>query len=266
MDASGRMVRSAMLLGLALLLAAAGCAQPVTPEARKLLVAGREAYQRGDDDAAISSTSAFLADFSRSEEADVAYYLRGLARYRKGNTSDAKTDLKFAAATTDRQDIRLGALKALGDLVFEEGDMDWAETLYRQALAETRQGVKPADEIRYRLGAVLQRQGRWNEADEQFDRVVHLFGGTELADRAERRLRCIAWTVQAGAYVEAGRANAEAARLRAKGLSAVTRPVPTRGRLLHVVQVGWHERYADAAAALPEAKKLRSDAHVVPTR
>ena len=250
----------------AVLLAAGGCEQPVSPEARQLVTDSRAAYQRGDDAAVIRDTTAFLDGHANSKLADVAYYLRGLARCRQNDLAGAKSDLKAAAATAQRKDVRVGALKALGDLAFDEDDMNWAEDLFRQALAEAEPKKQPIDEIRYRLGCVLQRKGRWSEADEQFDRVAHVFAGTEAARRAERRLRCLAWTVQAGAFAGKKLADADAARLRAKKLSAVVRPVTAGGRLQFVVQVGWYDSYERAAAALPSVRRHRGDAFITPTR
>jgi tetratricopeptide (TPR) repeat protein len=250
----------------ALLAACVGCVEQVDPEAKKLLTASKAAYDCGDDEAVIRDTTAFLKDHAKSQPAEVAYYLRGLALYRRGNLPAARADLKLAASHAQRKDVRTGALKALGDLAFDSGDADWAEGLYREALAEMEPKAAPADEVRYRLGCALQRKGRWGEADEQFDRVVHVFAGTQAARRAERRLRCVAWTVQAGAFARRDAARAEAARLRARGLTVVTRPETVDAKLCFLVQVGLYDTYEQAAAALPAVRALRSDAFVTPTR
>ena len=253
-------------IALVLGLLAGGCIQTVTPEAKQLLVASRAAYDRGDDAAVLRDTTAFLAGHAKTNLADVAYYLRGLSRFRRKDTAGAKADLQAAAGCAQRKPVRVGARKALGDLAFDAGDMDWAESLFREALAEAEPGKKPADEIRYRLGCVLQQKGQWADANEQFDRVAHVFAGTEVARRAERRLRCLAWTVQAGAFATRKLARADAARLRSEKLSAVTRPITVGGKLRFVVQVGWYETYEAAAASLPAVRRSRRDAFVTPTR
>jgi len=255
----------AAALGAALL-AGAGCEQPLSPEARQLVINSKAAYQAGDDEAVIRDTTAFLETHAQTKLADVAYYLRGLARCRRSDLAGARSDLKTAARLAQRRDVRVGSLKALGDLAFDADDMDSAEGLFREALAEAEPKTQPIDEIRYRLGCVLQRKGRWSEADEQFDRVAHVFAGTEVARRAQRRLRCLAWTIQAGAFANKKLADADAARLRARKLSAVVRPITAGGELRFVVQVGWHESYERAAAALPSIRRYRSDAFVTPTR
>jgi len=264
---STRHARSALVcLAAAAALACGGCVQPVSPEAKQLLADGKAAYDDGDDEAAIAKTGAFLAEHSKTNLADVAYYVRGLARLRAKQTSGAKTDLQMAAATTDKPSVRLGASKALGDLVFDSGDAEYAEKLYRQALADAQPRTPPADEIRYRLGCTLQRRGRWSEADEQFDHVVHVFQGSEVARRAERRLRCVAWTVQAGAFDTKALADAEVARLHREKIEAVTRATTDGGKLRFVVQVGRHETHAAAARTLPIVRRASRDALVTVTR
>ncbi|MGB2823617.1 MAG: SPOR domain-containing protein, partial [Phycisphaerae bacterium] len=187
-------------------------------------------------------------------------------RLRRRDVAGAKSDLQLAAGRAQRRDVRVGSLKALGDVAFDENDLDWSENLYRQALVVGEPKTKPVDEVRYRLGCVLQRKGRWGDADEQFDRVSHVFAGTQVARRAERRLRCLAWTIQAGAFSTKKLAEADASRLRAAKLAAVTRPLTVAGKLQFLVQVGWYDSYERAAAALPTVRRHRSDAFVTPTR
>jgi len=251
---------------LAALLACVGCTPQVTPEGRQLLEASRQAYDSGDDASAIRGTSEFLIAYGKTNMADVAYYLRGLAKYRQKDAAGAKADLELAAKTSTRKDVRTGAMKVLGDTAFDEGDMEGAESVYRQALAEAEPTSPATGEMQYRLGCVLQYKGRWAEADEQFDRVAHVFVGSEVARRAERRLRCQAWTVQAAAFSSKRAADAEAARLRGQGLSAWVAPAAGGGSLQFLVQVGRHETFPAAAAQLPAVRRVRQDAFVTPTR
>ena len=260
---AGRLSAAIAAVGL---LGCLGCVKTVSPEARQLLIDSKAAYARGDDETVIRQTTTFLGGHADTNLADVAYYLRGLAKYRRKDTSGAREDLKAAVTATQRKDVRLGALKALGDLAYETGDMAWAESLYGQALKDIETGKPPADEVRYRLGCVLQRRGRWSAADEQFDRVVHVFAGTEIAGRAERRLRCLAWTVQAGAFARQAHAHAEALRLRGLKLQAVARPGSPGPKLYFVVQVGLYGTYEQAAAVLPSVRRHCRDAFITPTR
>ncbi len=242
-----------------------GCNGQLTPQAKDLLRQGYDAYGRGADSETIQRMDAFLRQNSRSNRADEAYYLRGLARYRQGDRPGAQADLNEALSQTERKDIRVGARLALGELAYEDGEMALAENAYRQALADIEAGQKPADRVYYRLGCILQRQGRWRDASGQFRRLRHHFADSELAGRAERRVHCDSWTVQVGAFRSKSSADELAADLRRQRLQAFTQPITEGGTLLFVVQVGLYPTYEQAAAALGGVRKIQSDAFVIVT-
>jgi tetratricopeptide (TPR) repeat protein len=252
---------------LAVALAAlAGCNAQLTPEARRLLQAGKLAYEKGEDRQAVRHLDAFLADNARSRRADEALYYRGLARYRLGELPAAREDLAAALDRTRHKTLRLGARVALGDLAYDSDDMPGAEAHYRSALEDAQEREPPLDHVHYRLGSVLQRQGRWADADLHFDRVIYLFEGSELAQRAARRVRCRAWTVQAGAYSNKAGAEAAAADLRRAGAEAAVVAGREGGGLIFRVLVGRHAGYEEALAALPAVRRRRPDAFVTPVR
>jgi len=259
--------KRAGVLGVVLaLMLCPGCGGPLSPQARQLLRAGYDVFEKGDYAAAIEKLSTFLRDNAGSSRADEAYYLRGLAKRRTDDPGGAKDDLNSAIAATQNKELRAKALVALGDLAYEGDDMALAENMYRQALADIERGQKPSDHAHYRLGTVLQRQGRWTEADVQFDRVVYLFGDSQLARLAARRTHCTAWTIQAGAYADKRRADLAAKRLRDKKLPAVSRATLRDGKPLFLVLVGRFASYEQAAAALGRTKERRPDAFIVTTR
>ncbi|MCK4602976.1 MAG: tetratricopeptide repeat protein, partial [Phycisphaerae bacterium] len=211
--------RWAWAAGWSLVLAGlAGCNGEVTPEGKKLLTSAAEAFEAGNNQAAVHHVDAFMTDNSGSRRADEAYYLRGLARYRLKDLSGAESDLNKALGRTKLQHIRAHATNALGDIAYERGDMALAEHMYLQALEHIQRGLKPADHTHYRLGCVLQRQGRWEAADLHFDKVMYFFEGSELARLASRRVRCSGWSIQAGAFEKKANADSVAERLRRQDL------------------------------------------------
>jgi len=259
--------RSVVVVGLmSALMICSGCGGPLSPQARQLLQESYDVFQEGDYQAAIVKLDTFLADNAGSSRADEAYYLRGLARRRTDDQAGAKADLNLAIAATQNKELRAKALVALGDLAYEGDDMALAENMYRQALADIQQGRRPSDHAHYRLGSVLQRQGRWTEADVQFDRVVHLFGDSKLGRLAARRTHCTAWTIQAGAYTSKRRADLAAKRLRDKKLPAVTEAILRDGKPLFLVLVGRFATYERAAADLHQTKTHKPDAFILTTR
>ena len=256
---------AAAAIGL-LLAACGGCVEHASPEAIKLLAEGQGAYERSDDHAAIAKTSEFLAHSAQTAEADVAYYLRGLAYYRTKDLPAAREDLKRSAARTRRKDLHLKVLKALGDLAYDTGDLDWAETLYRGALDEMNLKAPPADEVRYRLGCALQRKGNWWDADSQFDRLRHDFPDSAPARLAERRIRCQAWAFQIAAFDRKDLADSESARLAKVGLATTVRHAVVDGKLRFLVQAGRYDTYAAADADAPKIRNAAASAQLVPTR
>lgn len=250
---------------LAVLAAAcAGCDSSAGPEARKLLVMSSAAYEQGDDQAVLRHAGAFLTDHAATKEADVAYYLRGLAKYRLRDVGGSRADLQAALDRSQRRDVRVGALKALGDLAYEGGDVAAAEGMYSQALKDAEPRKPPEDELRYRLGCILQRRGQWEAADGHFDYVLHVYQATDVARRAEQRLRCRTWTIQAGAYARKALADAEAARLRRGGLAARTGVLRPGSALQFAVHVGMYGTYDQAAAGLGDVRRHRADAFITP--
>ncbi len=243
-----------------------GCNNHLSLTAKALLHSGNEAYKRGDYQTTVAKMDAFVKEAGRSRRAGEGYYLRGLSKLKLSDTKGAKVDFGQAAHRTNNRQIRAHSLNALGDMAWNEDDMDRAGKCYAGALESTDRGRKPADHSHYRFGCVLQRQGRWLDADLQFSRLDYFFRGTELAMRTARRTNCRAWTVQAGAFNEKDRADALAEELRGKNLAATVEPLLGRQKLNFIVQVGRYAAYKEAVEALAGVKLHVNDAFVVTTR
>jgi outer membrane protein assembly factor BamD (BamD/ComL family) len=245
---------------------AAGCNGQLSPEAQKLLAAGKLAYKNGDDVNAVRNMELFLKDNVRSKQADEAFYCRGLAKYRMGNLAGAKADLQEALDRAGSKPVKIASILALGDLAYDTNDTTVSEKMYQDVLKEIDRDKKPADQASYRLGCTLQRQGRWTEADSYFDRVMFLFDGTELARRSAQHVRCRAWTIQAGAYGEASRADAVVGDLTSKKLPAERRMYLRDGKPIFLVSVGRYPTFKQAEADLPKVKHYYADAFITTTR
>jgi len=243
-----------------------GCNGAVGPEGRKILLAGYDAYRRGDDETAVQAASRFLRVYPRVQEASEAYYLRGLARIRSGQAEAGKGDLELALRFAKRKDLIARAHVRLGEMAYSSGDMSQAEAHFRSALANVAPDVPPADEAMYRLGCVLQRLGRWREADAMFGKVGYFFENTEVARRAGARIRAVRWSIQVGAY-----AGVEGARdlrdriCRAGPIARIDRE--RRGdRVMFLVRVGSYSTYEQARGDLERVRRLKSDAFITPAR
>ena len=250
----------------AAVLALPACNGALSPHGEQLLSDAAVAYQAGNDGLAVTRMDAFLDEYGNTRHAGRGYYLRGLARYRLKDVPGAKADLAAAVERMGEKDYMLDAQTALGDVAYECGDMTLAAEAFSRALARLEEGKPPADHAHFRLGCILQREGRWSEADEHFFRVMHYFDGSEMAKRARRRAQATAWTVQVGAFEQQANADPAARELVGQGLPAFVRTVTEDDKLLFLVQVGRYAAYEEAAAKAAELKRRLRDAFVTTTR
>ncbi len=255
-----------MLFFAAFPVAAGGCATELSPEAKQQLAVGKAAYETDDDRQAVATLDRFLEAHGDAREAAQAYYYRGLARYRMERYGPARADLAEALDRARDDELRLFARIALADLAYDTGDMSTARERYEQALDAIEPGEAPADHVHYRLGRVLQRQGRWDDAELHFRRVVHYFPAGELARRAERLAPSRAWTVQAGAFESEANARKAAEVLQSAGLRATVTPSLQEGDLMFLVNVGRYNSYEGARAMLPNVRARRADAFITTLR
>lgn len=231
-----------------------------------MLFEGKAAYERDDFAGAVGHMDTFLASYQKSREAGAAYYYRGRARQALGEIPAARDDLTKAAAATDDKGLRARAMIALADIAYAGNDMPSAEKYFRQALEDIDRRVAPADHAMFYLGCTLQRMGEWIQADRQFNALVELFDGGELAGMATLRVHAKAWTIQAGAFTRRGLADDETLRLRKAGLDVRTWDVLRPSGPMLVVQVGRFRNYIQAVKALKSTTSLSPDSFVNVTR
>ena len=249
---------------LAASLGGAGCTQ-LSPEGQKLLESGYDTAERNDDRATIAAMDKFIDEYGKSHRADEGYYLRGLARYRAGQKSQARDDFAKALDLTGKKELRGKAGLALGDIAWDSDDMVEAEKNYRAALKDLPPEAPPADKIYYRMGAALQRMGKWEEAAVEFHRVMELFKGSATASQAARRVNAHEWTVQVGAYKVKSVADQAAAKLRQSGVPCEVRPTTEGGQgLAFLVQAGSFSAYEEALQTLGRIRQTYRDAFIAP--
>ncbi len=238
-----------------------GCVRDVSRRGRARIEACYTAYADGDDQAVIDRAGRFLQEHSPSARDDEVYYLRGLALSRRGDPVDARADLTRAAGS-QRRAIRAHALLALGDLALMGGDLAGAAALYERSLTEGTARRTPAQHAYVRLGNVLQRQGRWEQADERFSRAMRTFPSTRQARWAAARIGGRAWTVQARAFADRDNARAAARLLVKAKLPATTAAVMRDGKTIHVVRVGRYSRHGQAAETLAAVRRVGKEAYI----
>jgi len=256
-----------MALAAAALAAAlsAGCGGAVPPASAAILVSGHQAYQRGDDRATIARMTRFCRMHPKAQEAGEACYIRGLARCRMGDRRGGEQDFQRAVDLTRRGDVAGRAHLALAQLAEGAGRPQGAQEQYLAPLKALPPRMPPADAALFRLACLLQRGGRWTEADQRFDRLLFLFGRGRWAAAARRRIRGRSWTIQTGAFRRRANADRQRALLRSAGHAARIAAVG-RTPVLLAVQVGRYGTYTAAEAALPGVRRQVGEAVIAIAR
>ena len=244
---------------------AAGC-DMTNSHAQQQLDSGFQKYQAQDNAGAVADMDAFIRENPHSARTDEALYLRGLARYNLHQYENAKADLLQAISITKNPELRGKAALAQGALSFETGDPTLAENMYRLATTSLPPKSDLMAQAYYRLGEVLQREGQWRAADQQFHKAIYYFPDTEPARRSARAINCNAWTVQAGSYARMNAAQAGARRFTASGMPATATALRVENATRFVIQIGHYDRFEDAQAMLPKVQSLQKDAFVAPTK
>jgi tetratricopeptide (TPR) repeat protein len=196
-----------------------------------------------------------------ADNVDEAFYLRGLARYGRGDRIGATADLGKALERTKRADMKYKANMTLGDIAFDQYRWEEAVADYQKALGAGA-GVEPR--LQFRLGAALQAVGQWDNARAHFEAVAGPGGDAALAERARERMEARVFSLQFGAFKEGVRAGDLARQLKAAGIPANVASELRDKQLVFVVRAGSYTTWADAEAARKRVAVRYPGAVVVP--
>ncbi len=191
-----------------------------------------------------------------------AYYIRGLARTRRGRGEAARKDFDDAIRLALRADLKAYAAAAAAMQWQTEGDYAQANRSYERAL-DLLPPDRDQSEILYRYGVSLMRAGRWDDARDVLRRARrdHPHG-----DFAAEAARWADWshdyfTIQCGMFSAVANAQRLVRNLRSAGMEPTL--VSERGRG-YAVRVGQFPDYASAAGALPRVRRIVADAFICP--
>ena len=252
---------------LVLLVSAGGCAETgITPADQRNLDSAVRSYDSGDNPRTIKDANAVLMKHTSGDMAMQAYYLRGMAHFRLGDYPAAVNDLKIVVRNAPNEELTFRAKDAMGEVAYRKGDMKLAREYFEDVIEGIPQTKRPADHARFRLGCILQRGGKWSEADLYFQRLIYLFPKGNLESKAQKRVNALKWTIQAGSYRKSENAEEMASKLRKLGLKVAIKPESQNEKLMFSVLVGRWDNYGSAVGKLPAVKKVRTDAFLRVTR
>ena len=132
-----------------------------TPEDRKNLSDAYSAYATHDFIATESHAGAYIQNQPTADNVDEAFYLRGLARYGRGDRINAADDLQKAIDHTKRPDLKYKAYMTLGDIAFDQNHWQDAADDYQKAISAAV-GIPVEPRLEFRLGVALQSIGSAN--------------------------------------------------------------------------------------------------------
>lgn len=258
------------VLACLLIAGSAGCNRELTREQRDLLIAGEEAFARADYPGTIGQLSRFLSQVNDDPTVARAAYVRGLARLRTGQRSEAAVDLSRAARGGD-PDAVWRARVALGTLYFE--DSRWRDAIvHLEAVVDQMPSSERRDAALFRLAVCYEKVARPREARALFQRVVTEYSGGPYREEARRRLAGAttatpvdggAFAIQCGAFTLERNADELARRLRGRGFPAYARREPRGVGHVHIVYVGDYSSRTEAERSLPGLRVHARDARVV---
>lgn len=243
-----------------------GCSRTASMQGQALLTLAKKQYDSNDYTLAAHTLTEFLKREGGVQEANEAYYLRGLCyRHREPpKLESAEDDFLRALKHSGTGPVRGWSYVALGHIYFENriDKQDQAVRYYESALPLLTD-EPPKDVVLYRLGAALQRLGQWEQADIYLSRCFDIFDNSQYAHYARDRFGGRTWRIQFGAFSNLKRASVLVATLNEAGWQADWQPHREAGRLLYIVRGGQYPRYLAGQSDLHRARETYPDALLV---
>jgi tetratricopeptide (TPR) repeat protein len=249
------------VFGATMLAILAGGCGDMPSGARSLLTDAYAAYNTGDHEQAIESSTAFLDRYRRLPQAPEAYLIRGLGRFEAGQFDRAELDLQSVLDRTAQRPLRAKALMTLGEIAYKRDQLEIAEMRFETCLNEIPRGQPPADQVHWRLGRIQLAQGRFEQADVHFDHILELFPESQVAPGARQLLGAKAWTVHVGLFETIESADARVQRLTEAHLPARRQAYVENDKLYYAVLVGRHATQDGAKATLQRVRKIEPEAY-----
>jgi tetratricopeptide (TPR) repeat protein len=243
-------------------LLATGCVGVLTPANKERLAQAEQAYTQGQDEAVVNLTSELLQRQWLGRGVVHARYLRGRALIRMGEGDAAVADLKQVLRRADDRTWRATAASDLGELAMKKHQPDKAIDLFNQAVGFVKPGTPPLDSVRFRLGQLYQREGKWDAADLNFQRLIFTFPDSPHTSAAQRRVGARGWSVQLGLFDKQTEATQRASQLPGTHIQPIDTADGLRFQLTHA---RWQTRVR-AAVELPSLLKKFPHAKLVVVR
>ena len=241
-----------------------GCSTLPEPERVALRQAAQD-YTAGRRARAVPVLDRIIRDYPQMSEVAEAFYVRGLCHAAEGRQDQAVRDFERAIRQSKRDDLTARAQASRAAIAYRQGDWRTAADFYARATRKLPD-EPPTDEILFCAGVSLQRVGRWDEARLRFGRILRTFASGPIAAQARRLAtwRHPYYAIQLGAFEQVDGAADAVRKYRQANLAAMEENLPRNGKAMWVVMAGQYRTYADARAALSQARQVQPQAFIIP--
>lgn len=235
-------------LTLAMLMLAAGCEMGIWPDsAQKSLTAANDAYKADNYTLTVDEASkAMKSGGAASQKAYEAQYLRGMAMLKLGKTQQAEDDLQNVSRRAKNLDLQVRAMDSLAEVYYQQNRFAPAERLLQDVIDNTMPEKQPSDHAQYRLGCIAQNQGRWQEADVHFQKVIFLFPNSNYAALSKASVGGTFWSIQAGVFDSREQVETAVKKYAKAKLTSYVQPVLMDGKLRFMLLFGKWKTWMDA--------------------
>lgn len=247
-----------------------GCVAPqgpgIAPARAEAFDRAQAAIARGDWEDAVVLLGRFVHRDPSHPLVPHARYLLGVYYLRTEDYDAAEEELAYVAAHAPSPRLARQARIGAADAVRGGREVSHAAEMYARLCADAERHGDAA-ELMYKLGVARQQEGRWDEADQLFDRVRRMHGRSPFAARAAvQRAAPRFFALQLASYGERNTAEQKRRQIEAKGHAAAVVQAAHGSRPVFCVRVG---AFPSRGKALDFKNQVRDDpdfraAEVVP--
>lgn len=211
-------------------------------------------YLKGDYKSAVDACRVVSKNKMLGEE---GRYLMGLSLLKLKGTEEARKNFEFVLETYPSSSIKDELLLGIADSYYLEGRFDMAGQYYERLL-RSFSATGYASMAYLRLGVSQQRQGKWQEAESSFYKLIRDYPLSLEAAEAKACLRKKAdfFSVQVGAFSRKVNADRLCSKLKKKGYDVRVEKSYMKDALIYLVKVG---KFNTRFQAQQKAAKLKKE-------
>ena len=241
----------------------AGCNYYVSEQAKHQLRQSARLVQKDSYAEAADKLRPLLEQEPPNPAASEALYLLGICNLNSGKTDQARRNFHQALDVTEIPILRHYLNLSLANLAFERGDYAKAGKLYGPYI-DSLPRRSPFHWAHYRYGLALQTVGKWQQADVQFSRIMHLFPRSDAYESAWQHFGHAHYTIELGRFPSPELAQEQKRQFPDLADQIASAAIHEPDTWSYVNNYGKFENFAQAKQALASIKQIAGQARIVP--